>query len=139
MAGELTQYGANRAVTAGVGKGVSAVAAMYVALATAQPASPDTASLATFAGNELTTAGYSRQAVDWSGPTGDPSEMANDGVLLFGEFTADPPEVTHCFLTDTSTGTTGNVLAYWTLDTPRNASSGDYLRFAVGELTMSVD
>lgn len=139
MTGQLTQFGANRAVQAGLGLGVSATAAMYIALATAEPGTPDTATLADFAGNEISTAGYSRQAVDWDGPTGDPSEMANDDVILFGEFTADPPEVTHCFLTDTSTGTTGNVLAYWALDTARNASSGDYLRFATGELTLSVD
>jgi hypothetical protein len=112
---------------------------MYIALATALPTSPDTASLADFAANELTTGGYSRQAVTWSSPSGDPSQISNSAAIEFGPFTADPPQVTHCFLCDTSTGTSGNVLAYWTLDTPRDASTNDYLRFAAGALTISVD
>jgi hypothetical protein len=139
MSGELTQFGANRAVVAGVGKAQAATSAMYVALATALPAGPDTATLASFVANEITTGGYSRQVVDWTSPTGDPSKVANDDIILFGEFSADPPEVGYAFLTDTSIGDLGNVMAYWTLDTPRDAATGDYIRFASGELTMSVD
>lgn len=139
MAGELTQYGANRAVQAGVGQAVSAAAGMYVALATALPASPDTATLSDFAANELATAGYSRQSVTWSSPSGDPSQISNSAAIEFGPFTADPPQVTHAFLCDVASGTTGNVLAYWTLDTPRDAAINDYLRFAAGALTISVD
>jgi hypothetical protein len=139
MSGELTQFGANRAVVAGVGKAVSATAAMYVALATALPAGPDTATLASFVANEITTGGYSRQVVGWGSPSGDPSEVANDDIILFGAFSGNPPEVGYAFLTDTSIGDSGNVMAYWTLDTARDAAIGDYIRFATGELTMSVD
>ncbi len=39
MSGQLTQFGANRAVQAGVGKTQTATAGMYLALATALPAS----------------------------------------------------------------------------------------------------
>jgi len=46
MAGELTQRGAERAIQAGLGQSVSAAAGMYIALATATPANPDTADLA---------------------------------------------------------------------------------------------
>lgn len=139
MAGQLTQYGANRAVQAGVGQAVTAASAMYIALATAQPGGPDTATLATFAGNEIDTAGYQRQAVTWCAPAGDPSLISNDPELAFGPFTADPPEVTHCFLCDTSIGTSGNVLAYWALEEARNAENGDTLYFSVGDLEISVD
>lgn len=139
MAGELTQAGANRAVQAGVGQAQSAAAGMYVALATALPANPDTASLADFAANELSTSGYSRQAVTWSSPSGDPSTISNSDVIEFGPFAGDPPQVAYCFLCTTSTGTSGDVLAYWTLDAPKNAESGEKLRFSAGNLTMSVD
>ena len=139
MSGQLTQFGANRAVQAGVGKSQAATAAMYIALATAEAATPDVATLANFAANEITTAGYSRQAVTWGSPSGDPSEIANDALIEFGPFTANPPEVTHCFLCDTSIGTSGNVMAYWELTTPRNAGDGDKLWFPIGDLKISVD
>ena len=139
MPGELTQFGANRAVLAGVGLAVSAASGMYVALATDIPNSPDTASLADFASYELTTSGYSRQAITWTSPSGDPSEISNENAIEFGPFDADPPNVTHAFLCDTSIGTSGNVMAYFELDTPRNASTGDILRFGENTLKMRID
>lgn len=142
MTGQLTRFGANRAVIAGVGLGVAATQAMYLALITALPVSPDTASLADFAANEVVDpvpGGYSRQAVDWTDPVGDPSEIENDATILFGPFQTDPPEVGFIFLTDTSIGTTGNVMAYWQLDVARDAMIDDYIRISASDLTMSVD
>lgn len=139
MSGQLTQFGANRAMKAGVGENVTATAGMYLALITALPAGPDTATLADFAANELTESGYSRQAIGWTAPSGDPSTIANDAEIVFGPFNADPAEVGYIFLVDTSIGTSGNVMAYWTVDTPRDASVGDSIRIAVGDLTISVD
>ena len=139
MAGQLTQFGANRAVQAGIGVQVAATSAMYMALGTAQAATPDTASLADFAANEIDTAGYERQAVTWASPSGDPSAVSNDAQLDFGAFEADPPEISHCFLCDTSIGTSGNVMAYWELTTARDAGDGDTLYFAIGDLVISVD
>lgn len=139
MTGQFTQFGANRAVQAGVGKSQSAAAGMYLALATAQAALPDTATLADFNANEITTAGYARQAVTWGSPSGDPSEIANDVAAVFGAFGGACPEVTHFFLCDVVSGTTGNVLAYWTLEIPRSAGIGQSLAVAAGDLTMSVD
>lgn len=139
MSGQLTQAGANRAVQAGVGKTQSAAAGMYLALATALPAGPDTATLAAFGSVEVTTAGYSRQAVDWTAPSGDPSNIENDAAIEFGTFSADPPSITHVFLSDASIGTSGSVYAYWELDTARDGASGDIARFAAGDLDISVD
>ena len=136
---ELTQFGANRAVQAGVGEGVSAASDMYIALGTALPANPDTATLGDFAANEITTDGYARQAVTWTDPSGDPSQIANGSAVEFGPFNDDPPSVGYAFLTDTSAGTTGNVMAYWTLGSAVDAATGDTLRFAAGDLTISVD
>lgn len=139
MSGQLTQFGANRAVAAGVGQTVTAASGMYVALATALPAGPDTATLAQFAANELTTAGYQRQAITWDAPSGDPSNVQNAALIEFGPFSADPPSVQTIFLCDTSIGTSGNVMAYWTADDARDGVAGDTLRIAAGDLDISVD
>lgn len=139
MSGQLTQFGANRAVQAGVGQNVTATAAMYLALITALPAGPDTATLGDFAANEIVTAGYSRQEVSWSSPSGDPSAIENAVEVVFGPFTANPPSVQYLFLTDTSIGISGNVMAYWTADAPQDAGDGDSIRIAAGDLTISVD
>jgi len=139
MSGQLTQFGANRAVAAGVGQSQAATWAMYLALITALPAGPDTATLEDFNDNEITTAGYSRQEVGWTSPAGDPSEIENDAEIVFGPFTADPPPVQYLFLTNTSIGTSGSVMAYWTADAEQDAGDGDSIRIGAGDLTMSVD
>lgn len=136
MAGNLTQHGHVRAVTAGVGGAVNAAPAVYLCLATAQPATPGTATLAVFAGNELTTTGYARQAISWGAP-GTAGTITNVGAITYS-FGADPPTVTHVFACDTSTGTNGTVLAYWTLATALNASASDEIQVASADLKMSV-
>jgi hypothetical protein len=139
MSGELTQKGADRAVAAGVGQAVAASAAMYIGLATALPGTPDTDTLAAYNTHEITTTGYSRQAITWNPPSGDPSAITNAGTITFGPFSVDPPSVQYGFLCDTSLGTSGTVLAYWTFGTARDGASGDSYRIAAGDLSMSVD
>jgi len=139
MSGELTQAGANRAIQAGVGQQIAASSGMYIACATALPETPDTASLADFAAHEITTAGYGRQAVTWDSPTGDPSMVCNSANLTFGPFEADPPEAGYAFECDTSTGTSGTVLAQWTLESPVDGADGDSYQFNAGELRLSLD
>lgn len=136
MAGNMTQHGHIRAVTAGVGGAINAAASTYLALATAECAGPSTATLAVFAANELTTTGYSRQAVSWGAP-GTAGTITNVGAITFA-FDDDPPEVTHCFVCDTSTGTSGTVLAYWTLATALDATASDEIQFASADLEMVV-
>lgn len=137
MSGQLTTYARQRAVNAGVGNSESAIATQYLALATALPTGPGTATLASFAAHEISTSGYSRQSVGWASPSG--GTIAHSGTVLFGPFSADPPSVAYCWECDTSLGTTGNVIAYWTLDTPLDAANGDYIQFSPGEITMAVD
>ena len=136
MASKLTEHGHMRAVTAGIGNAISAAAALYIALATAEPAVPGTASLADFADNEITTTGYQRQAVTWGVP-GTAGTIANTSVLTY-TFEDDPPEVTHIFECDTSIGTSGTVLAYWTLASALNAATDDHIIFPAGSIDMSV-
>lgn len=137
MTGQLTQYSRNRAVNAGIGNAESAVATKYLAMATALPTGPGTASLASFAAHEISTSGYSRQSIGWASASG--GTIANSGTVLYGQFTADPPSIAYVWQCDTSIGTTGNVLAYWTLDSPLDANSGDYIQFSPGDITIAVD
>jgi hypothetical protein len=65
--------------------------------------------------------------------------VSNGSTITFGPFTADPPSVSHCFITDAASGTTGNVLAYGTLGTARNVDNGESIEFFAGDLTVSVD
>ena len=137
MTGQLTTYARNRAINAGIGNAESAIATKYLALATALPTGPGTATLASFNAHEITTGGYSRQTITWASASG--GTIANSGTVLFGAFGADPPSVGYCWEADTSLGTTGNVIAYWTLDDPLDAASGDYIQFSPGDVTMAVD
>lgn len=139
MSGQFAIPGAKRAVLAGVGGAATAID-VYLALATAEPmVLPASCSLADFVANEITTTGYARQEVTWAELAAIyGAQIDNDAVIEFGPFTADPPEVTHCFLTDAASGTTGEVLAFWALTTPRNAAAGDVLRCNIKDLNISV-
>jgi hypothetical protein len=59
--------------------------------------------------------------------------------VVFGPFTADPPNVTHCALVSAATGTTGDMLGFWTLDAAKDAATGESIQFNTGALTMSLD
>lgn len=107
----------------------------YLALLTAAP--DDQTTLATMA--EVTTAGYARQAVTWGAPAGDPSVIANAAPVVFGPFTADPPNITHCALVSAAAGTAGDLLGRWTLDAAKDAAVGESIQFNTGQLTMSLE
>lgn len=135
MALNITDYTKLRMAAVGVGGLAAAAAGSYLALATALPATPAAATLAAFAAVEVTTAGYARQAATW---VADGLLIENAEPEVFGPFAADPPEVTHVFLCDAASGTTGNVMLYGAVDTARDASAGDTLTIAAGELTLAV-
>lgn len=135
MAGEASTVGANAALDAMTGRATQTARTTYLALLTSAPT--DATTLATM--SEVTTAGYARQSVTWSAPSGDPSETHNTNTITFGAFTADPPNVTHCALVSAASGTTGDFIYYWTLDTARDGISGDSIRVAASALSMSLD
>lgn len=137
MTGQFTTRGRNRAVNAGIGNSESAESALYLALATALPTGPGTASLASFNAHEITTSGYSRQAITWGAASS--GTISNAGTVLFGVFNADPPNVGFIWQCDSSLGTTGNVVAYWTLGTALDASGGDFIQFSPGDVKIAVD
>lgn len=138
MAGQFSTTGANSALDAVTGRATQTARTTYLALLTAAPTDSTTMSTMT----ELTTPGsngYSRQSVSWSAPSSDPSSTANSGTVTFGPFSADLGVVTHCALVSASTGTAGDLVAYWSLDTSRDPASGDSIQFAAGALTLTCD
>lgn len=135
MPGEASTVGAGKALDAITGRATATARTTYLALLTAAPG--DATTIATM--SELSTAGYSRQAVTWSTPSGDPQATSNTAAITFGAFTADPPNVTHLALVSAASGTTGDFLYYWTADTARDAATGDSISVAIGALTMSLD
>jgi hypothetical protein len=135
MPGEFSTVGANIALDAWSGRATQTARTTYLALLTAAPG--DATTIAALA--EITTAGYARQAVTWGAPTGDPAVTANSAPVVFGPFSADPPNVTHCALVSSASGTTGDHLGFWTLDTAKDAATGESIQFNTGALTMSLD
>jgi hypothetical protein len=135
MAGEFSTVGAGIALDAATGRVTQTGRTTYLALLTSAPS--DSTTIATMA--EVSTAGYARQAVAWSAPTGDPALTSNSALLTFGPFTADPPNVTHCALVSSSSGTTGDLIMYWTLDVAKDAAINESIQVAIAGLSMSLD
>ncbi len=138
MAGQPSTVGANNMLDALNGRATQTARTMYLALLTAAPT--DATTMATM--TELATPGsdgYSRQTVSWTAPSGDPSESENTGAITFGPLTADLGNVTHIALVSAATGTSGDLVWYWTADEAKDPSSGDSLTIAAGALTMSAD
>lgn len=133
--GEFSTRGANIALDAWSGRATQSARTTYLALLTGTPG--DATTIATLA--EVTTAGYARQAVTWGAPAGDPSVIANSAPVVFGPFGADPPNITHVALVSAASGTTGDVLGFWTLDAAKDAATGESIQFNTGALSMGLD
>jgi hypothetical protein len=135
MSGEATSVGAGYALDAITGRATVTARTVYLALVTTLPT--DATTLASM--GEITTAGYARVAVTWTVPVGDPRTTSNTALITFGPFTADPPNVPYCALVSAASGTTGDFLYFWILDTARDAANGDSIQFAIGALVMNLD
>lgn len=135
MPGQLSTRGANIALDAATGRATQTARTTYLALLTAAPT--DATTLATM--SEVTTAGYARQACAFTAPSSDPSLTSNSATITFGPFTADPPNITHCALVSAASGTTGDFIAFWTLDTARDPANGESIQCAAGALTLTLD
>ena len=135
MAGEMSTVGAGKALDACTGRATQTARTMYLALLSTAPT--DATTMATMV--EITTAGYARQTVAFTAPSGDPQVSSNTALLTFGPFTADPPNVTHAALVSAATGTVGDFVYWWTWDTARDAANGDSLTVAIGALVAQLD
>ena len=88
--------------------------------------------------SEPTGGGYIRvqtASSDWNTANGGLLDNAAD--IDFTAATGDWGTLTHFALFDAGTG--GNLLAYGTLTNAKTVSSGDTVRFAAGELNVTLD
>lgn len=130
MPGQFADDGARTALEAGV-----TTDGVWVALLTSAPS--DDTTMGTM--DELVCDGYERQSVSWDAVSivDGKASVSNGSAITFGPFTEDPDNVTHCALV--SSDVTNKFVAYWELDTAKDADSGDSIEFAVGALTMTLD
>lgn len=126
MAGEFSTVGSGIALDAATGRATQTARTTYVALLSAAPTDATTNATMT----EITTAGYARQSIAWSAPSGDPAETHNTSLITFGPFTADPPNITHAAIVSSSSGTTGDFIMWFSLTTARDPANGDSLTLA---------
>lgn len=127
------QAGQGIALDAKTGRATQTARTVYLALLTAAPSASTT--LATM--SELTTAGYSRQAVTFSAPSGTPRSTSNTAGVTFGPFSADPPSVGWVALVSAASGTSGDLIDAWSVDAARDGISGDSLTVAAGALVLT--
>jgi hypothetical protein len=114
------------------GKGNYAPPVIYIGLSTSDPTDSG-AGL-----NEPSGNGYSRvqtAETDWSVATG--GLLDNVNPITFDAATGDWGTVTHFALFDTVSA--GNMLAYGALAQSKTISNGDTVRFASGDLSITLD
>jgi len=141
MAGEFSDTGGKRALDAVTGRATVTSRATYLALLTAAPS--DATTDGTITVTEYAATGYSRQTVTWSAPALNGSsipESSNTGILTYGPFTAGTGGVvTHAALVSAASGTSGDMLAWWNLDTSRTPAVNDSITVAASALKLSVE
>lgn len=88
---------------------------------------------------ELTTAGYTRQAITFSDAgAAYPSPGSNSGVLTFGPMGASMTLAAQwAAMVTASSGTSGLMLFFWTLDTPQQVSISQSIQIPIGNLGLS--
>lgn len=102
---------------------------LYVALFTSAPNDTGASS-----GTEVSGGGYARQTGTFTTSSGTAS---NDSAIEYPTATADYGTVVAMGIFDASSG--GNLLAYGTLTTSKNVSSGDVLRFNASAVNISLN
>jgi hypothetical protein len=133
----FSNYLENEVLDHVMGVGSYTMPTVYIALCTADPTDAGTGASM----NEVADSGsYARVAIsaDFGTPAASGS-ISNDGEITFPEATGSWGTVSHFALLDSGTHGAGNMLVYGALDSSKEVSSGDTVKFAVGELTVSLD
>ena len=128
---EFSDYLENELLDHLMGKGEYTPPTVYVALSTADPT--DDAS-----GLSEPSDGYARvetEAADWNAASSGSIDNAND--ISFPEASGSWGTITHVALYDAATN--GNMLGYSALDSSQAVASGEILKFAAGDLAISLD
>lgn len=140
MAGEFADPGGYRSLDAVTGRATVSSRTTYLALLTAAPS--DAQTVGTISVTEYGATGYARQSVTWASPTlvSNVPQTSNSDALTFGPFTAGTgAQITHAALVSAASGTSGDLVAWWELTTPRTPAANDSITVAAGAITLSVD
>jgi hypothetical protein len=132
MAGQASTVGSKIGLDAKTGRATQTARTTYAVLLSAAPT--DATTLATMA--EISNGGTVRASVTWSDP-GSGESSSNTNVLTFGPFTTDPASATHVGLVSAASGTSGDFIFWWVLDTARDGAIGDSISFAASALVMT--
>ena len=130
--GSFADYWENEILDHLFGKGSYTPPTIYVGLSTANPAD-DASGLTEPSGNS-----YARVATagaDWNAASGGTIDNANE--ISFPEASGSWGMLTHFALFDATSG--GNMLAHGSLSVSKSISSGDTVKFAAGDLDISLD
>lgn len=139
MAGSLSDKGADIALDAASGRATQTARTMYLALLTAAPSNSSTPATMT----EYAATGYSRQAWTPTTPAANSSarRTSNSNAITFGPITGanGSTSITHAALVSSSSGTTGDLTMFWTLDASRTPAAGDSITVAINAVSMDLD
>ncbi len=130
--GSFSNYWENEILDHLFGKGAYSPPTIYVALSTADPGESGSG-LSEPSGNGYTRALTS--ASDWNTANG--GLLDNAAAIEFNAATGDWGTMTHFALFDAATA--GNMLAYGTLNQAKSVGSGDTIRFAAGDLDVTLN
>jgi hypothetical protein len=110
---------------------------VYLALCTADPTDAGTGA----AMNEVADAGsYARIAVTAGfGTAAAAGAISNDAALTFAAATGAWGTVTHWALLDSTTHGAGNMLIHGSLTVSKAVTSGDTMRFPIGDIDITLD
>jgi len=139
MDGSLTNRGEELALELMFRNGTEQPSNIYLGLATNASLGEDV-TLSTIA--EVDDTGYARQEVVFNAPTlVDGKQLIENGSQQeFGPWANDEDVgVTYAFLTDVSSGTTGNVLALYEISTAKTPSAGESLIVTAGNCGVSFE
>lgn len=140
MSGSPAAWGSKAAIDAWTGRAVpiATTRTTYLALLTAAPTQATT--LATM--SEVTTAGYARQPVTWTAPAipggGVNYQSMNSALVSFGPFTASMLfDAVYAALVSAASGTTGDFIFAFLLDTPENAAINETIQIPASQLILA--
>jgi hypothetical protein len=137
MAGKLTVVGAGLGLDGSLGRSTVASRTLYLALLVAAPNVSSTPSSM----SEYVATGYGRQACAMGVPSGTPRVAANTALLTYGPLTGANglTTITHWALVSSSSGTTGEMVAFGDFNTTRTPASGDSATVSIGAITVGID
>ena len=111
------------------GNAFTAPSTLYVALYTVAPSD-------TGGGTEVSGGAYARQTATFTVSGTNPTTASNTAAIEYPTATADYGTVVAVGVLDASSS--GNLLAYSTLDSSKVVSSGDVFRFNAGDLDITL-